>query len=479
MAPDVPPLVLDVKDEAAMAALGEDIAAILRIGDRLGLVGDLGAGKTTLARAILRSLAGDPDLDVPSPTFTLVQTYGGRVPARHADLYRIAEPEEVRELGLGEPDAAELVEWPREPLPVMIAIAFSGETARSLTVRGPAGFLERLRRRRARREFLQGAGWDDAAATPLKQDASTRSYERLARGGQTAVLMDAPSFVPEPDSYPARARLAAGDNAAFLAVGAYLAARGLSTPAVLGADTHAGFLLLEDFGEETIARDGAPVPERYLATADVLARLHAAPPPLPLPGPPPHMPPRYDAELAAFEANLFLEWFMKRPADPRFEALWRDAIAAVWRGDDRLALRDVHSPNCYWLPRRQGIAKVGLIDYQDAMIAPSAFDVVSLAQDVRVPVPQDLEAAIVERYLAARPDIDTERWREAYHVIGAQRATRIAGAFVRLNDRDGKPQYLQHIPHVLASLARNLRATPVLAPLAGWFAAETPIVGES
>ncbi len=476
-------IVIDIAGEDAMAALGTDIAAVLQTGDRIGLVGDLGAGKTTLARAIVRAIAGDPALEVPSPTFTLVQPYeGGRVPIRHADLYRVADPAEADELGLGEPDAAELVEWPKAPLPITVAIAFGtdadeDETARRVTLTAPEAFAARFARRLALRAFVERAGWGAAARIPLKQDASTRNYERLYRDETSAVLMNAPAFTPAPDSYPARARLADGNNNAFLAVGALLRSRGLSAPAVLSADAGAGFLLLEDLGDGKIAEDGVPVAERYRLAADALAAFHQSPPPDPVPGPGgPHAPPRFDTTLAVLEVGLFPEWFLRTAPTDEYAALWRTALDGLWRGDDHLALRDYHSPNCLWLPAREGIAKIGIIDYQDAMIAPSAYDVVSLAQDARVRIPPALEADLVSRYLAGRPGLDVARWREAYHIVGAQRATRIAGVFRRLNDRDGKPHYLGYLPHVIDALRRNLTATPALAPLAAWFASNTEIM---
>lgn len=469
--------VLEIPDEAAMAALGTALARVIAPGDRIGLSGDLGAGKTTLARAVLRALADDPALEVPSPTFTIVQEYDLPVPVRHVDLYRVEDEAAVEELGLGEANAAELIEWPRGPLPATLSIGFcADEAARTVTVDAAAEWAARLAREYAIARFLAAAGWEDAARAPVTSDASTRRYERLSRGGRTAVLMDAPAFRPAPDSYSTRARLADGNMDAFLAVGALLASRGLTVPDTLAVDTGAGLLLLEDLGDDKIAVDGVMVEERYAAAMDVLAAFHAAPPPEPLPGPPPHAPPRFDADLAAVEVALFPQWYLRTDPDPAFVALWREAIAALPREDDRLALRDYHSPNLLWLPERPGVAKVGLIDYQDAMIAPSAYDVVSLAQDARVDVPDEAQARLVERYLAARPDVDRDRFMTAYRILGAERATRVLGVFRRLADRDGKPQYLPHLPRLRQHLARNLAAEPRLAALKDWFARNTTLL---
>ncbi|WP_420394364.1 tRNA (adenosine(37)-N6)-threonylcarbamoyltransferase complex ATPase subunit type 1 TsaE [Acuticoccus sp.] len=458
---------VDLLDEGQMVVLGGDIARTLQPGDHVGLVGDLGAGKTTLARAVIRTLAGDPGLEVASPTFTIVQDYATQPPLRHADLYRV-EPDGLEELGLEEDLAAVLlVEWPRARMPVTVSISFcDAEGARRVSVEADAAWCSALARQRRASAFLASAGWGAADRRPLTRDASTRRYDRLVLGKTSAVLMDAPAFEPDPDAYARRARLADGNPSAFLAVGDALRAAGLSAPRVIAADRKDGFLLLEDFGDEKVA-DGTIVAERYAAAVDGLAAFHAVPPRLPIAG---YRPPRFDADLSAVEVAVYLQWALRRPADQDFLALWREAIEALPREDDRLALRDVHSPNLMWLADRRGIARIGWIDYQDAMIAPSAYDVVSLAQDARVDVPPDVEAMLVERYLAARPSLDEAGFRRAYHVLGAQRATRILGVFRRLDERDGKPQYLRHLPRVAQALARNLAAEPSLAALREWYA---------
>lgn len=470
----MPSRVVTIADEPALHKLAADVARSLSPGDRVGLEGDLGAGKTTFARALIRTLAGDPALEVPSPTFTIVQDYDVAPPLRHVDLYRVGEGE-LDELGLGD-GRMELVEWPREAMDITVAIAMGHDPhAREVTISAPADFLGRLERQARLDAFLAEAGWGRATRAPLKLDASTRRYERLSRAGANAVLMDAPAFRPAAGAYAAHARLADGNPDAFLAVGALLREAGLSAPAILAADRAAGFLLLEDFGDEKIAGE-APHAERYLVAAEALAAFHERTEAPGLIGPPAHEPPRFDADLAAVEVAVFTEWALGRGPDDAFIALWRAAIEALPRTDDRLALRDVHSPNLLWLSDREGIKRIGWIDYQDAMIAPSAYDVVSLAQDARVTVPGALEAEVVARYLAARANLDEGAFRQAYHVLGAQRATRILGVFRRLNDRDGKPQYLAHIPRVRRALARHLDAEPALAPLKAWYAAHTDVL---
>lgn len=118
---------LFLADDNATAAAGHRLAARLRPGDLVTLEGDLGAGKTALARAVIRTLVGDPGLDVPSPSFALVQPYeAAGTPVLHADLYRLGNPREVDELGLFDrPEAIVLVEWPERSPEVLAAATVS------------------------------------------------------------------------------------------------------------------------------------------------------------------------------------------------------------------------------------------------------------------------------------------------------------------------------------------------------------------
>ena len=282
---------LAVADEAATVALAEDLAAVLRAGDTLALVGDLGAGKSTLARALLRAVADDPDLEVPSPTFTLVQTYDLRLPLAHFDLYRLAGPDELDELGFEDirRDRAVLVEWPdraaeRLPDDALIVAIEPGDTpsARRIRLSGPASvWAGRLERSFALRAFLDRAGWPGARRRHLQGDASSRSYERVHRDAASAVLMNHP---PEPDDAGGRARVAARAAAKlaegprpFLVFAHGLAAAGVSVPAVLAHDLPDGFMLLEDLGAEpcVAGTPPRPIPERYAAAVALLADLHA------------------------------------------------------------------------------------------------------------------------------------------------------------------------------------------------------------
>jgi tRNA threonylcarbamoyl adenosine modification protein YjeE len=489
MAASETPSIIDLPDEAATEALAADLAAALARGDVVALSGGLGAGKTTFARALIRAFLADPALEVPSPTFTLVQTYaGGRFPLAHFDFYRLSSADEIDEIGLDDALAggAALVEWPeRAPsrLPAErldLAFEILGG-ARRLAISGDGSLPARFRRSRAIRTFLDRAGWKGAERRFLQGDASTRAYERVRAGERRGVLMDWP---------PANAGLPGGKRSAyratdvrpFIAVDNALRAAGLSAPELYAADMGAGFLLMEDFGAEGVVAGAAPIAERYHVAMAVLAEIHNRPRPaeLPLPEGTVHRLPAYRSEMLADELELFLDWYFPHvigaPAAPAdraaFQAAWAPLLARLDRAERSWVLLDVHSPNLLWLRERDGLRRIGLLDFQDAMIGPTAYDVASLAQDARVTVPADLERALVGRYVALRrqadADFDAQIFGAAYAILAAQRAMRILGVFVRLAEKAGKPHYLNHIPRVREYLRRTL-AEPVLSGVSVWY----------
>jgi N-acetylmuramate 1-kinase len=184
------------------------------------------------------------------------------------------------------------------------------------------------------------------------------------------------------------------------------------------------------------------------------------------------------------EIGLMLEWYLPdrdatAPKDERdaFVAQWRDLLAKTDALPKTWVLRDFHSPNLIWLAGRDGISKVGVIDFQDAVLGPAAYDLVSLLQDARLDVPEPLELALLTRYIKARHaadrTFDPAAFAESYAIMSAQRNTRLLGTFARLNRRDGKPQYLRHQPRIWTYLTRSL-AHPVLAGIRGWYDAHVP-----
>lgn len=320
-------------------------------------------------------------------------------------------------------------------------------------------------RDRAIEAFLANAGWAGAARHLLAADASFRRYDRITRGQERAVLMDAPP--PKENVH------------AFLAVAHQLLDLGLSAPRPLQADERAGFVLLEDFGDRTFTRalsEGADQAALYRLATDVLIALHRAWTPDADPGLPP-----YDDRKLLDEAALLTDWFLPAargaPTPPEvresYLAAWQAVLPRARRVPDTLVLRDYHVDNLMLLEGRDGVSACGLLDFQDAVIGPCAYDVVSLLEDARRDIPSDLVEAMLSRYLDAFPGLDRTAWLESYAVLGAQRAAKIIGIFTRLDRRDGKPQYLRHIPRVWRLLEAGLEK-PVLAPVEAWFARAVP-----
>ncbi|MCM0019044.1 MAG: phosphotransferase [Tagaea sp.] len=323
--------------------------------------------------------------------------------------------------------------------------------------------LDAMRPRKAARLFLDAQGWAGIEAVPLAGDASFRKYFRLTDGARRAVLMDAPP--PLEDVRP------------FAKLAVHLRGLGLSAPHIEAADAHAGFLLLEDFGDDTFARAlaaGASEAELYAAATDVLIALHAHPAQA-------HVDcPAYDAATLDREAALLIDWFLpewsERPLAPDARAAYFDAWRRVYPlaaiGGSALVLRDFHIDNLIRLPRA-GVAACGLLDFQDALIGSPAYDLASLIGDARRDVSPAVARACVERYLASRPGLDARGFEAALAVLSAQRNAKIAGIFVRLARRDGKPHYLRHIDRVWRLLDCDL-AHPALEPVRAWFERHVP-----
>jgi tRNA threonylcarbamoyl adenosine modification protein YjeE len=494
----------DLADEAATYRLAEDVAKLVGPGDLVTLSGDLGAGKTTFARALIRILSGQAELEVPSPSFSLMQVYeGGPMPIVHADFYRIEHPAEIAEIGIE--DAGEgaltLLEWPDRAggliAPDRLDIAFSFDPARGAGARvavltGFGAFAARIAKEEAVDVILHRSGWQDASRQYMQGDASTRVYERLVKpSGETAILMIAPKRPDGPPirygkSYSAIARLAE-DIKPFVAVGQGLRQLGFSAPEILDFDLQAGLAILEDLGCEPIVDETGIIETRYAAALDALVALHGAmlPDTIPVAGEETYRIPNYDIDALSIEVELLLEWYaplvagiaLGSGAKATFVNLWREVLQDVINARPTWTLRDFHSPNLIWLPDREGMARVGIIDFQDCVLGHPAYDAVSLLQDARVDVSDSVELGLLARYARLRREddasFDLAAFARAYAILGAQRATKILGIFARLSERDAKPHYLAHLPRVEAYLAKNL-AHPALSELRIWYETHLP-----
>ena len=495
--------VVSLPDEAATLRLGADLALALRPGDMLLLKGDLGAGKTTLARALIRAVAGNPSLEVPSPTFTLVQAYETQPPIQHFDLYRLSSPDELDELGLEEAAAESitLVEWPERASgrfaasAVTLELSSEGE-GRVATLSGAGPAFDRLARSLGIRAFLGAAGWGAARRQRLTGDASARAYEVVSLPEESPrLLMDSPPIVLGPAVRDGKPYALIAHSAlsvhAFVAIDTLLLDAGFAAPRIHARDLDRGLLLVEDLGSETLAdAEGQPISERYVAAAELLADMHARswPVGVDIERGVTYTIPAFDREAMLIEAELAMDWYapayLGAETADRYRQAFRDAWNAVL---DRLSdtettlmLRDVQSPNFLWRGERSGNDRLGLIDFQDALIGPSAYDVASLALDPRVTVPPAMRNQVVNAYAARRHEnglFDASDFARAFAIMGAQRHTKILGIFVRLHRRDGKPYYLPHLPRIRAYVA-ELLVHPALAEVRQVYDAMGLLAGE-
>jgi tRNA threonylcarbamoyl adenosine modification protein YjeE len=491
-------------DEAGLERLASLVAIELRSGDLVALGGDLGAGKTTFARAAIRTLLDDSLAEVPSPTFAIVQHYETpRGFITHCDLYRIDGESGAAELGLEEALArgAVMVEWPEraqslvadERLDVMLS-EVDGGNARQVSLTGHGRWQPRIVRLLAIHAFLDEHGWGAADIRAIPGDASSRRYFRLSMGERRALLMDAPR---QPDGPPIRDGLAysriahlAEDVRPFVAIARHLRSIGLAAPGIMAADLDAGLLLLEDLGDGVFGVEfaaGASQRDLWRDGVDALLELHRVPAPttLPIGGGELHTVPPFDRRAMQIEVELLPDWYvpaatgapLAENARNAFIDEWQRVFARLAAVPSTLLLRDYHSPNLLRLPGRAGAAAVGIIDFQDAMLGPAAYDLVSLLQDARLDVPAAIEAELFAHYCTeaerTQPGFERAAFEAAYRVLGAQRNTKILGIFARLAKRDGKPRYLQHIPRIWRYLERDL-AHPELHSLKAWYDMHLP-----
>lgn len=295
-------------------------------------------------------------------------------------------------------------------------------------------------------DFLTAQGWGGGSRKALAGDASARRYERLSRGDLRAVLMIAPP---------------GEEFTRFLRVDSWLCSQGFSAPRVIAADADQGLMLLEDFGDAVLARllaaPGADQAAFYAAITDFLCDLHTRPVPDFLA--------RLDGPALAALVTLTADWYplSDQGAAAELVPLIGEIYSGIEPFSEVVALRDFHAENVIWLPGRAGTARLGLLDFQDAVAAHPAYDLVSALQDARRDVPPAIEADQRARYAALHGD-DPVHFNQVYALLGAQRALRILGIFARLCLAGGKPHYVDLIPRVWGYLLRNL-AAPGLEPL--------------
>jgi N-acetylmuramate 1-kinase len=295
--------------------------------------------------------------------------------------------------------------------------------------------------------FLARAGWAEAEALPIPSDASDRSYLRLVRAnGASAILMRAPVATSD---------VARRQFEAFRRIGLWLRDLGLGAPEEYAADAEAGLLLLEDLGETPLSRlveEGSPDGRAsYGAAAGVLAEVARATPPEGLARP--------GARAMAAMTDLTFERI--EGAEGLRQAVQGALARHLGALDNRacVSLRDMHGDNLMW----RSMGRIGILDFQDALILPDGYDIASLLDDPRRTVPEPWRRAIVAEYALAR-GIPEDEMAFRVDLLSVQRNLRILGIFRRLSAEMGRPAYARFQPRTSA-LLRRAAGHPDLADL--------------
>ncbi|MCF8070016.1 MAG: phosphotransferase [Desulfobacterales bacterium] len=317
------------------------------------------------------------------------------------------------------------------------------------------------KRSQKRQQFIENSGIAaQSIITQLPCDASFRHYYRIMKpDGQSIMLMDAP---PEKE-----------DIRPFICVAKHLVSMELSAPLILASDEENGFLLIEDFGNDTytqLLNRGVSEKQLYETAIDVLIKLHNHPKATDI------KLPSYDTNALLEEAVILPDWYwpeIKQTSCPHeirndYLVAWETVFNELGEPKQSLVLRDYHVDNLMLLQNRKGVRACGLLDFQDALIGPCAYDLASLLEDARRDISSELSQNMLERYFEGTDGLERDTFYEWYRVLGAQRHAKVVGIFTRLFRRDDKPLYLKHIPRVLKLLKNHMRA-PGLTPVREWF----------
>ena len=301
-------------------------------------------------------------------------------------------------------------------------------------------------------DFLVKNGWGNAERISLLADASLRTYDRLKMGNKTAILMNSP-LSERPDQ--------------FVLIDELLRKAGVHAPKILARDLKSGFLILEDFGNDTftnLLKKGVSEFDLYKQGIDALIQIQEGVS-LPEDGIP-----VYSFERMINGVMMLPNWFGKalpdglsEQAKGEFKEIWQDLIQKLEGLPQTLVLLDYHADNLMITPA----GDCGILDFQDACIGPVGYDLMSLLEDERRDVSPDVREKLIEYYFNKRPKMNTPTIRETLSIVAMQRHTRVIGIFVRLFLRDKKEKYLKMIPFVWELTERHLNE-PIFQAYKNW-----------
>ncbi len=300
---------------------------------------------------------------------------------------------------------------------------------------------------------------------PAGQDVSSRRYFWVGRNNRTEILMEA---IPDKigDNWPGH------KMSDFVRIGEFLRANTLHTPEIYEVDYEGGYMLLEDFGDisfKRAAEEGTQSREDLYALAtDTLIKICDL-------NDLPALPNYYKGRIHASHKDIIKGAIPHYSSHTNLDALEAEYLK-IWREIEKtyppcpqsFMHIDYHGENLMWLPAEEGTNRCGIIDYQEAMIGPCAYDLVNLLEDARIDVPMDIRTKMIDRYCATMTAEEREIFTAWYRILGTQFHCRVLGLFIRLVHSEGKEKYRPFIPVLEKHLREGLQ-NPILAPLKRFF----------
>ena len=262
----------------------------------------------------------------------------------------------------------------------------------------------------------------------IPQDASSRRYYRL---NNNLLLMESTAIENR--------------NYEFIKVSKYLKNIGLSAPEIIKIDHKKGLYLIEDFGDLTFnqaLKKGISEKLLYSNAIRCLSHIHNIRPSIDLP--------IYNQKNLLNEVNLFTEWYFNEiniKLNDESQKKWEESWIKIFKKlkNNKLVLRDFHADNLFWLPTRANIKKIGIIDFQDALIGDEAYDISSLLEDVRRNVSKQTKEVVIQEFIKLNKIKNVNQFIKNYNILAAQRNAKIVGIFIRLGRRDKKIKYLKFV----------------------------------
>jgi len=303
-------------------------------------------------------------------------------------------------------------------------------------------------------EYFAGKAY---SISPVVGDAGLRDYSRAETKDSSYIIMDCPPSYTSVEP--------------FIKIANFLGKNEVSAPGIIKSDIKNGFLILEDFGNLSVKNyllklDAIEQKNVYYSSIDLLVQLQNVSPPKDLK--------LFDNNLLRTELATFTDYYIPYKTGKtisqeelkKFNEIWRDILANQVPLNNSIILRDYHVENIMYLENKQGIKKLGLLDFQDALIGSPVYDLVSILEDARIDVDRDFALNCVE-YFVQKKQMNLQHTLLNYHILGAQRNLRILGVFARKYIKDKDNTYLQYIPRVIKYLGYDV-SHPILEPIKNW-----------